>query len=204
VCKKFVWVHMPKSGGTTIKRELLKHPEFERNLVSHPPVARALPLEGRSIFITLRDPFGWYESLWLFVRHMRNHQVTSLTCPWLEGFSRLPFSEAVYTFATEGRGYSRTVRELLKGCPENEKVVSLKFGDSRAHSHLFDFQCQLEPAAQVTRYPKTSTPLWTTRAIAAVRENDGYYVQLVKSLDRLRLKAAVLDSFGKSKDEQVR
>lgn len=70
VCKQFVFVHMPKTGGTFV-RDLLKDHAIPawglRERAGHHPARRGP--NGRPILGIVRNPWDWYVSSFFFRRH---------------------------------------------------------------------------------------------------------------------------------------
>lgn len=73
ICKQFVFVHVPKTGGTWMRNELRKLPSFLEERTHH--VAFKEEPSEKHTFALVRNPWDWYASLYT---HFHNNYVKKI------------------------------------------------------------------------------------------------------------------------------
>jgi hypothetical protein len=76
LCNKFVFLHLPKTGGSFVRELLTQHaPEaWEISLHDNHPTVRDIPASHADlpIFGLVRNPFDWYVSWYHYLKQHRN------------------------------------------------------------------------------------------------------------------------------------
>jgi hypothetical protein len=107
VCEQFVFVHLPKTGGTFVRDTLKEHAHRAWKLQERPGhhPARAAP-KGRPILGVIRNPWDWYVSTYFF----RRHHILNGTGAWAKPMEQWPPRVAPGMAA-----WARIMRELPDG-----------------------------------------------------------------------------------------
>lgn len=135
ITKRFVFVHMPKTGGTWLREVLkkYKHPLWHlKERPGHETSAEAPP--GLPILGTVRNPWDWYVS-WYFFRCREYKDRTGLFAPdhpredWVDLMKRWEEHVAQDDVRTR-QGFLRTLPRLMDG--------SLTDSYTKTHEHFFE------------------------------------------------------------------
>ena len=107
----FIFLHMFRSGGTTVNNILLNHMDgtmlgYHRPRKEMPIELRALPIIG-----TIRNPWDWYVSVYHHAVNFGYPKGANSFLNWLVDFRRVSFKEAMH--------YLLRVKEV----PNNDKTL---------------------------------------------------------------------------------